>query len=164
MRSCSNFFDKDWHLDACICLWQLTGDLLLSLVSSIRVARLLVHSVLLGSLAKLSFSSGMRSVLAFLQMVDAITGKVMSSMFITLAFKVHCDTSLFHGLVPRTRSCSGLLSLLYSTASGSDYELLLSESCCTQPHQVLTRTFCYQSLVILDHSRFQREPSVIKVV
>jgi hypothetical protein len=62
------------------------------LVSSIRVARLLVHCVLLGSLAKLSFSFCMGSVLAFLQMVDAITGKVMSSIVIDLALKVHCDT------------------------------------------------------------------------
>jgi hypothetical protein len=34
----------------------------------------------------------MWSVLAFLQMVDAIIGKVMSSMVIILAEKIHCDT------------------------------------------------------------------------
>jgi hypothetical protein len=34
----------------------------------------------------------MQSVLAFLQMVDAITGKVMSSMVIILAVKVHRNT------------------------------------------------------------------------
>jgi hypothetical protein len=33
-----------------------------------------------------------QSVLAFMQMVDAITGKVMSSMVIILALKFHCDT------------------------------------------------------------------------
>jgi hypothetical protein len=43
--------------------------------------------VLLGPLAKLSFSFCMQSVLAFLQMVDAITGKVISSMVIFLTFK-----------------------------------------------------------------------------
>ncbi len=65
MKGCSNFFE-DWHLDDCICLWQLTRDLLfLSLVSSIRVARLLAHCVLLSSLAKLSFSFPVWSVLAF---------------------------------------------------------------------------------------------------
>jgi hypothetical protein len=32
-------------------------------------------------------------VLAFLQMVDAITGKVMSSKVIVLALKVHCNTT-----------------------------------------------------------------------
>jgi hypothetical protein len=60
--------------------------------SSIQVAHLLASCVLIGSLAELLFSLYMRSVLAFLQMVDAITGKVMSSMVIVLALKVHCDT------------------------------------------------------------------------
>ncbi len=63
------------------------------MVPSIRVARLLAHCVLIGSLAELLFSFCMRSVLAFLQMVDAgYTGKVISSMVIVLALKVHCDT------------------------------------------------------------------------
>jgi hypothetical protein len=62
------------------------------MVSSIRVVCLLAHCVLIGSLAELLFSVCMRSVLAFMQMVDAITGKVMSSMVIVLALKVHCDT------------------------------------------------------------------------
>ena len=62
------------------------------MVPSIRVARLLVYCVLIGSLAELLFSFCMRNVLAFLQMVDAITGKVLSSMVIVLALKVHCDT------------------------------------------------------------------------
>jgi hypothetical protein len=53
---------------------------------------LLAAGVLIGSLAKLLFSLGMWSVLAFLQMVDAITGKMMSSMVIILALKVHCNT------------------------------------------------------------------------
>jgi hypothetical protein len=64
----------------------------LSLVSSIQVAHLLASYVLIGSLAKLLFSFCMWSVLAFLQMVDAITGKVMSSMVTILALKVHYDT------------------------------------------------------------------------
>ncbi len=50
---------------------------------SIRVALLLVHCVLVGSLAELLFSC-MRIMLAFLQMVDAIMGKVISSMVIAL--------------------------------------------------------------------------------
>ncbi len=91
MSCCSNFFD-DQHWDACICLWQLTGDLLF-IVSSIRVPRLLAYCcVLIGSLAELLFSFCRRSVLASFQMVDAITGKVMSSMVIVLALKVHCNT------------------------------------------------------------------------
>ncbi len=62
------------------------------MVPSIQVAHLLAHCVLIGSLAELLFRFCMRNVLAFLQMVDAITGKVMSSMVIVLALKVHCDT------------------------------------------------------------------------
>jgi hypothetical protein len=62
------------------------------MVSSIQVARLLAHCVLIASLAELLFSFHMRSVLAFLQMVDAIIGEVISSMVIVLALKVHCDT------------------------------------------------------------------------
>ncbi len=59
---------------------------------SIQVARLLAHCVLVGSLAELLFSFRMQSMLAFLQMVDAIIGKVISSMVIALALKVHCNT------------------------------------------------------------------------
>jgi hypothetical protein len=62
------------------------------MVLRIRVARLLAYCVLIGSLAELLFSFCMRSVLAFLQTVDAIIGKVISSMVIALALKVHCDT------------------------------------------------------------------------
>ncbi len=90
MSCCGNFFD-DQHWGACICLWQLTGALL-CMVSSIRIAHLLVHCVLIGSLAELLFSFHMRSVLAFLQMVDPINGKLMSSMVIVLALNVHCHT------------------------------------------------------------------------
>jgi hypothetical protein len=62
------------------------------MVLSIQIARLLAHCVLIGSLAELLLSFCMQSVLAFLQMVDAISGKVISSMVITLALKVHCNT------------------------------------------------------------------------
>jgi hypothetical protein len=74
------------------------------MVSSIQVAHLLAHCVLIGSLAGLSFSFCMWSMLAFLQMVDAIIGEVMSPMVIVLALRVYCDTQLFRGLVPRMRS------------------------------------------------------------
>jgi hypothetical protein len=62
------------------------------MVSSIQVAHLLACCVLIGSLAELLFSFCMRTMLAFLQMIDAIIGKVISSMVIVLALKVHCDT------------------------------------------------------------------------
>jgi hypothetical protein len=48
--------------------------------------------VLIGSLAELYLAFCMQNALPFLQMVDAITAKVMVSMVIVLAFKVHCDT------------------------------------------------------------------------
>jgi hypothetical protein len=49
--------------------------------------------VLIRSLVELLFSFCMWSVLAFfLQIVDAITGKVISSMVIVLTLKVHCNT------------------------------------------------------------------------
>jgi hypothetical protein len=62
------------------------------MVPSIQVACLLAYCVLIGSLAELLFSFCMQNMLVFLQMVDAITGKVISSMVIVLALKVHCDT------------------------------------------------------------------------
>ncbi len=62
------------------------------MVPSIQAAHLLAHCVLIRSLAELLFSFCIRSVLAFLQMVDAITSKVISPMVIILALKVHCDT------------------------------------------------------------------------
>jgi hypothetical protein len=62
------------------------------MVPSIRVACLLAYCVLISSLAELLFSFHMRTMLAFLKMVDAITGKVISSMVFVLALKVHCDT------------------------------------------------------------------------
>jgi hypothetical protein len=62
------------------------------MMPSIQVAHLLAHCVLINSLAELSFGFCMWNALAFLQMVDAIIGKVMSSMVIDLALKVNCDT------------------------------------------------------------------------
>ncbi len=59
---------------------------------SIQVAHFLAHCVLVGSLAELLFSFHMQSMLAFLQMVDAIIDEVISSMVIPLALKVHCNT------------------------------------------------------------------------
>jgi hypothetical protein len=61
------------------------------MVPSIQVAHLLAYYVLIGSLAKLYLAFCMRNVLAFLQMVEAITGRVISSMVIVLASKVHCN-------------------------------------------------------------------------
>ncbi len=145
MSCCSNFFD-DWHWDACICLWQLTGDLYL-MVSSIRVTHLLAHCVLIGSLVELLFSFYMRSVLAFLQIVDAITGKVMSSMVIVLAFK---------------SPLQNLTLSWFSTKNEVIYRLtILVVLDCTR--------FWLESLAIsvsvgLNHIRLWREPSAISIL
>ncbi len=66
---------------------SLTIDRVSVFLSSVCVACLLATCVHIGSLAKLSFSFCTWSVLAFLQMVDAINGKVTSSMVIILALK-----------------------------------------------------------------------------
>jgi hypothetical protein len=86
------------------------------MVSRIQVAHLLAYRVLIGSLAELSFSFHRWSVLAFLQMVDAITGKVISSMVILLALKVVLHQEQGH--------------------------VVAYYPCCTGPHQVLTKAFC----------------------
>jgi hypothetical protein len=62
------------------------------MVPSIQVAHMLAHCVLIGSFAELLIRFCMWRVLAFLQMVDAITGKVISSIVILLALKVNCNT------------------------------------------------------------------------
>ncbi len=62
------------------------------MVPSIQVACLLAYCVLIGSFAELLFSFLHAECAGILQMVDATTGKVISSMVIALAFKVHCDT------------------------------------------------------------------------
>jgi hypothetical protein len=70
----------------------MTGDLLFSMVPSTQVARLLAYCVLIGSLAELYLAFCMQNVLAFCRWFEAITGRVISSMVIALALKVHCDT------------------------------------------------------------------------
>ncbi len=88
--ACSNFFDSR-HQDACIYLWQLTGDLLFYMVPSIQVAHLLVYCVLISSLAELylAFAWGMCWHVAdgwsYHWQGDIINGY-------GLGFKVHCDT------------------------------------------------------------------------
>ncbi len=62
------------------------------MVPSIRVARLLAYCVLIGSLAELYLAFLHAECAGMLQMVEAITGRVISSMVIVLALKVHWDT------------------------------------------------------------------------
>ena len=62
------------------------------MVPSIKVAHLLAYCVVIGSLAELYLAFLHAECAGILQMVDATTGEVMSSMVIVLALKVHCDT------------------------------------------------------------------------
>jgi hypothetical protein len=71
----------------------------------------------------------------FLQMVDTVTGKVTSSMVIVLAFKSIEIPSSFMVLHQEQGRVVAYFPF------------------CTQLHQVLTGTFCYQSLVVLVHIR-----------
>ncbi len=61
------------------------------MVPSIQVARLLAYCVLIGSLAELYLAFALECA-GILQMVEAITGRVISSMVIVLALKDYCDT------------------------------------------------------------------------
>ncbi len=110
----------------------------LSLVSSIRVVHL--ACVLIGSLAKLLSSFCKQSVLV-----------LHRSLMLLLAMWSHqwLSTGLLKSIViPNSFMVSyqewGHVAAYYP--------------CCTQPHQVLNRTFCYQSLVVFDRFRFWIEP------
>ncbi len=63
------------------------------MLPSIQVAHLLLYCVLIGSLAELDSAFLHGECAGMLQMVEAITGKVMSSMVIALALKVHCNSN-----------------------------------------------------------------------
>jgi hypothetical protein len=106
------------------------------MVSNIQIARLLAHCVLLGSIAKLLLAFPCGVCWHFLQMVDAITGKVMSSMVIVLALK------------------SIAIPYSFIVLHQEQGNVVAYYPCRTRLHQVLTRTFCYQSLVVLNHIRF----------
>ncbi len=98
------------------------------MVPSIRVARLLAYCVLIGSLAELYSAFCMRNVLACCRWLKlSLAGWYHQWLSFWLLKSIAIPNS-FHGVVPRTRSCSGLISL------------------CTRPHQVLTRIFSYQCL------------------
>ena len=119
-RSCSNFF---WFL-ALRC-WQLFFTIdwrsaFAYLASRIRVTRLVASNVLSGSLAKLLFSLSARNVLEPCSRLMFLIGKVISSMVIVLFLKSSTIPNSFMVSLPRMRSYCGLLSLLYSTTSGSE--------------------------------------------
>ncbi len=153
-RSCSNFFDG-LHLDACSCLWQLTGDLLFSLVSTIQVAHL--ACVLIGSLAKLLFSSCKQSVLAPCRWLMLSLAR-WSHQWLLFGFKSPLKYLTLSWFSTKNEVMSRLTILFALNHIRFWIEPFAFRVCCTQPHQVLNRTFCYQSLAVLNCIRFWIEP------
>jgi hypothetical protein len=90
------------------------------MVPSILVARLLAYCVLIGSLAELHLAFCMRNVLACCKWLKLSLAGWYHQWSLSWLWKSIAIPNSFHGVVPRTRSCSGLISLLYSTAPGSD--------------------------------------------
>ncbi len=90
------------------------------MVPSIRVARLLAYCVLIGSLAELYLVFCIRNVLACCRWLKLSLAGWYHQWLSSWLWKTTAIPNTFHGVVPRTRSCSGLISLSYSTAPGSD--------------------------------------------
>ncbi len=147
-RSCSNFFDS-LHLDACNCLWQLTVDLLfLSLVSSVQVAHLACK--LIGSLAKLLSSFCKHSVLARCRWLMLSLARWSHQWFL-FGFKSPLGYLTLSWFSTKNEVILRLTILFVLNCISIWIESFAFRACWTQPCQVLNRTFCYQSLVILNH-------------
>ncbi len=101
------------------------------MVPIIRVAHLLACCVLIGSLAELYLAFCMRNVLACCRWLMLSLAGWYHQWLLSWLWKSIAIPNSFHGVVPRRRSCSGL-----------------KLSCCTWPHQVLTRTLSYQHLCL----------------
>ncbi len=144
MSCCSNFFDN-WHGDACICLWQMTGDLLF-MVPSIRAACLLAYCVLI-TLAELYLGFCMRNVLACCRWLKLSLAGWYHQWLSSWLYTSIAIPNSFHGVVPRTRSCSGLISLCTRPHQVLTRTLSYQRHCWTQPHQALKRTFCHQHIL-----------------
>ncbi len=113
-RSCSNFYEG-MHLDACNCVWQLTGDLLF--VLSIQVA--LLACVRIGSLAQLAFSFCKRSLLASHRGL-MISLAMWSHQRLSFGLKSLSRYLTVTWFSAKNEVILGLLSLSYSTASCSN--------------------------------------------
>jgi hypothetical protein len=127
LRSCSNLFC--WSALRCLQLSQTTDwrSALLYLASRIRVARWVASCVLCGSMARLWLCLNAQRMLEPCRLLMFLIGKMISSMVIILSLKFRMMPNSFVVSVPRMRSYYSLLSLLYSTTSGSTWNLLLSE-------------------------------------
>ncbi len=114
------------------------------MLPSIRVARLLAYCVLIGSLAELylAFACGMCWHVADLLRLS-LAGWYHQWLLPWLWKSIAISNS-FHGVVPRTRSCSGLISLCTWPHQVLTRTLSYQHHCWTWPHQALKWTFCYQ--------------------
>ncbi len=132
-RSCSNFFW--WFALRCLQLC-LTIDWRSAFCASIQVARL--ACVLIGSLAKLSFSFCKQSVLASRRWLMLSLAR-WSHQWLSFGFKVPLQ----------------YLTLSWINTK-NEVMLQLSILCCTQLHQVESG--------VLNHIRFWKEPFAIRVL
>ena len=90
------------------------------LASGICVTHWVASFVLCGSMAKLWLCFNTWRMLAPSRLLMFLIGKMISSMVIILSVKFKMIPNCLMVLVPRMRSYCGLLSLLYSTTSGSE--------------------------------------------
>ncbi len=126
----------------------MTGDLLFML-PSIQVARLLAYCVLIGSLAELYLAFCMGNVLACCRWLKLSLARWYHQWLLPWLWKsiaIGIPNS-FHGVVPRTSSCSGLISLCTRPHQVLITTLSYQYPCWTRPHPALKRTFCYQRTV-----------------
>ncbi len=147
-RSCSNFFDS-LHLDACNCVWQWTWDLLF--VLSIQVA--LLACVIIGSLAKLSFSFCKQSLLASWRWLMLSLAR-WSHQWLSFGFKSPLQYLTLSWFSTKNEVMLRLTVLVVLNCIMFWIEPFAYRVCCTWPRQVLDRTFCYQSCAILNCIRF----------
>ncbi len=149
-RSRSNFFDG-LHLDACNCVWQLSGDLFLFLVSSDQVAHL--ACVLIGSLAKLSYSYCKWSVLAPCRWLMLSLAR-WSHQWLSFGFKGPLQYLTLSWFSSKIEVMLRLTILVVLNRIRFWIEPFAYRVCFSQSRQVLVRTFCYQSLTVLNCIRF----------
>ncbi len=114
------------------------------MLASIRIARLLAYCVLIGSLAELYLAFCMRNVLACCRWLKLSLAGWYHQWLSSWLLKSIGIPNSFHGVAPRTRSCSGLISLCTWPHQVLARTLSYQRRCWTQPHQALKRTFCYQ--------------------
>ncbi len=114
------------------------------MVPSIRVARLLAYCVLIASLAELYLAFCIQNVLACWRLLRLSLAGWYHQWLLPWLWKSIVIPNSFHGVVLRTRSYSGLISLCMQPHQVMTRALSYQHHCWTRPHQALQRTFCYQ--------------------